>query len=189
MCMKKLCALFLMPVFAGCLTSAIPPPTYWPVSYLGPQAKAEVAKYGVARAMPVIVRSPYAASAVAVLRSDGTIAFDPLNEFAATPANLIRGVFMDAMSASGLFREVVGTSSIATADVSVEVNVEKLVLDCSREGQRTAVVEIDLKILRQHAIVASVRGRGTADAADGKFGAAFSSAFGSAFVTAFAQLR
>ena len=187
--MKKLCALLLLPVLAGCLTSTVKPPSYWPVAYSGPKAKAENAKYGVARAMPVVVRSPYAGSAIAVLRADGTVAFDPLNEFAATPANLCRGVFMDAMAASGLFREVVGPSSIATADVSVEVNVDKLVLDCRQEDQRTAVVEIDLKILKGHSIVASVRGTGTADAADGNYGAAFSGAFANAFVTAFAQLR
>lgn len=187
--MKKLCALLLLPVLAGCLTTTVKPPSYWPVSYAGPKAKAEVSKYGVARAMPVVIRSPYAASPIAVLRADGTVAFDPLNEFAAVPANLFRGVFMDAMAASGLFREVVGTSSIASAAVSVEVCVETVALDCRQEGQRTAVVEIDLKILDGHAIVASVRGKGTADADDGNYGAAFSTAFGSAFVAAFAQLR
>ena len=187
--MEKLCVLLMLPVLAGCLTSTVKPPSYWPVGYSGPKAKAEVAKYGVARAMPIVVRSPYAASPIAVLRADGTVAFDPLNEFAAIPANLFRGVCQDAMAASGLFREVVGTSSIATADVSVEVNVDKLYLDCRQEGRRAASVEIDLKILKGHAIIASVKGVGAADAADGNYGVAFSSALSSAFMMAFGQLR
>lgn len=187
--MKKLCAFFVLPLLAGCLASTVTPPTYWPLDYTGPVVSAKAPKYGVARSLPVVVRSPYASAQIAVLRADGTVAFDPLNEFATTPANLLRGPSQDAVAASGLFREVVGSESIAVADVSVEVTVVRLALDCREEGKRKALVELCLRILRGHEIVASVKGTGKIDADNGNFGSAFSVAFERAFVSAFAQMR
>ena len=187
--MKKLCAFLLMPLLAGCFTSTVTPPTYWPLDYTGPVASAKTPKYGVARSLPVVVRSPYASAQIAVLRADGTVAFDPLNEFATTPANLLRGPALDAVAASGLFREVVGSESIAAADVSVEVTVSRLALDCREEGKREALVEMNLRILRGHDIVSSVKGAGKVDANSGNYGSAFSAAFVRAFVSAFSQMR
>ena len=187
--MKKLCVFLVLPLLAGCLTSTVTPPAYWPLDYTGPVSAAKSPKYGVARCLPVVVRSPYASAQVAVLRADGTVAFDPLNEFATTPANLLRGPAQDAVAASGLFREVVGSESIAAAEVSVEVTVSRLALDCREEGKREALVELNLRILRGHEIVSSVKGTGKIDAANGNYGSAFSVAFVRAFVSAFSQMR
>lgn len=187
--MKKFLAVVLIPVLAGCLTSKVPSVFYWPLEYKGPVAAASSSKYGVVRVLPIAVRAPYNARAITVLRKDGSVAFDPLNEFSAPPAQLAKGALSDALTASGLFRDVVETSSIATSDVSVEVTVDRLALDCRQEDQRTAVAEIVVKLLKGHSILASQKGSGAADAADGNYGAAFSTALSSAFSMALEQLR
>ena len=187
--MKKFLAVVLIPVLAGCLTSKAPPVSYWSIEYKGPAASAPSPKYGVVRSLPIAVRAPYNVRSITVLRTDGSVAFDPLNEFSASPAQLVKGALTDALAASGLFKDVVETSSIATSDVSVEVTVDRLALDCRQEDQRTAVAEIVMKILKGHAILASLKGTGAADAADGNYGAAFSTALSSAFVMALEQFR
>ena len=190
MIMKKCLFLMLLPALAGCLSPAkVAPVAYWPVAYNGPVVSVPLAKYGVTRGLPIVVRAPYDAPAMTVLRADGTVAFDPLNEFSAPPAQLAKGALSDALTASGLFKDVVETSSIATSDVSVEVTVDRLALDCRQEDQRTAVAEIVMKILKGHSILASQKGSGAADAADGNYGVAFSTALSSAFSMALEQLR
>lgn len=187
--MKKFLAVALIPVLAGCLTSKAPPVFCWPLEYRGPVATSPAPKYGVVRSLPVAVRSPYNARAITVLRKDGSVAFDPLNEFAASPAQLARGALSDALAAAGLFKDVVEASSIAAFDVSIEVTVERLALDCRQEDRRTAVAEIVVKLLKGHSILASLRGSGAADAADGNYGEAFSAALSSAFTKALGRLR
>lgn len=187
--MMKLLSLALILGFTGCLTSKAPPVSYWPMVYKGPVTSAAAPKYGVMRVLPIVVRAPYGTRGLTVLRADGTVAFDPLNEFAAQPSLLAKGVLSDALAASGLCRDIVETSSIATADVSVEVVVDRLALDCRQEDARSAVAEVVLKVLSGHSIVSSVKGSGAADAADGNFGEAFSAALSSAFAMALGQLR
>lgn len=187
--MKRFFAAVLIPVLAGCLTSKAPPVFCWPLEYKGPVASAPSPKYGVVRVLPIAVRAPYSARSITVLRMDGSVAFDSLNEFSALPAQLAKGALSDALTASGLFKDVVETSSIATSDVSVEVTVDRLALDCRQEDRRAAVAEIVVKLLRGHSILASLRGSGAADAADGNYGTAFSTAFSSALAMALEQLR
>lgn len=190
MIMKKCLFLMLLPALAGCLSPAkVAPVAYWPVAYNGPVVSVPLAKYGVTRGLPIVVRAPYDAPAMTVLRADGTVAFDPLNAFAASPTKLLRGAMFDAMVASGLFGEVIGTGSIATAPSSAEVVIDRLALDCRQEGERKAVVELHVRILKGHEIVATAKGSGAADAASGDYGAAFSDALSSAFSMAFGQLR
>lgn len=187
--MQKFLALILIPPLVGCFTSRVQPVSYWPVEYKGSAATAPSPKFGVTRVLPIAVRAPYGTRSMTVLRADGTVAFDPLNEFAALPSQLAKGVLVDALAASGLCRDIVDTGSIATSDISVEVLVERLALDCRQEGRRTAVAEVVVKVLTGHSIVSSVKGSGTSDAADGNYGEAFSGALSSAFAVAFGQLR
>lgn len=187
--MQKFLVLLLIPALAGCFTSKIQPVSYWPVEYKGPVASAPSPKFGVTRVLPITVRAPYGTRSLTVLRADGTVAFDPLNEFAALPSQLAKGVLVDALAASGLSKDIVDTSSIAAADVSFEVVVERLALDCRQEDRRTAVAEVVVKVLTGHSIVSSVKGAGASDAAAGNYGEAFSSALSSAFTVAFGQLR
>lgn len=187
--MKKLLSLCLIPVFAGCFTTKTPPVSYWPIAYKGSVTSAAAPKYGVMRVLPIVVRAPYGGQGLTVLRGGGSVAFDRLNEFAAPPSQLARNVLTDGLSASGLCKDIVETSSIATSDVSVEVVVDRLALDCRLEGARVAVAEVTLRVLSGHAVMSSVRGSGASDAAGGDFGEAFSSALSAAFAMAFEQLR
>lgn len=185
--MKKLVLAFLLPVFAGCLTTSAPECSCWLIEYCdGLGTARDAAKYGVVRASQVVVRAPYSSTAMSVLRKDGTIAFDPYNEFAASPALLLKGVMIDALNASGVFKDVVGASSTAAATEAVELTVTKLTLDC-REG-REAVAELSVRVVRDREIVAVVKGEGVENASDGDYGKSFSRAVSKALSSALKQL-
>ena len=81
-------------VLAGCLTSRAPEVACWNLEYAADAATAAKAdaRLGIVRVSQVVVRAPYAAKGIAVLRANGTVAFDPYNEYAAGPAALLKGV-------------------------------------------------------------------------------------------------
>lgn len=187
--MKKLLLFLALPALAGCLSSSPLAVTSWTVDYAGSKTSADGAKYGVARLLLVGVRSPYAGSLVAVLRADGSIAFDAYNTFAAPPAQLVKGLAYDAANASGLFSSVVGAISSAAARVVIEAEVVKLALDCREEGARRAVARVQVRLIDGRDIVATVVGEGAEDASDGNYGAAFSTALSAAFASAFGLLK
>ena len=83
--MKKLIALSLIPILFGCLTASSPKVTQWLLEYKGPVRATRQTKYEVGRVSQVLVRSPYNEVGIAVLRADGSMAFDPYNEYAANP--------------------------------------------------------------------------------------------------------
>lgn len=186
--MKKLLSLALVPALAGCLTSSPLPVAHWPVSYIGPSAAGRSEKYGIGRVSQVVIRAPYNAEGISVLRANGTVEHDAYNEFAALPSTLLKGALLDAMAASGKFKTVVNSSSGTSSSAMVEMMVTKLALDCRQEGERQAVVSIILRILQDGAIVGLAKGEGLADAADGNYGAAFSKAFSDALSSAFGTL-
>lgn len=187
--MKKLLLVLALPALAGCLSSSPLAVTSWTVDYAGSKTSADGAKYGVARLLQVAVRSPYAGSPVAVLRADGSIAFDAYNTFAAPPAQLVKGLAYDAANASGLFSSVVGATSSAAARVAIEAEVVKLALDCREEGARRAVARVQVRLIDGRDIVATVVGEGAEDASGGNYGAAFSTALSAAFASAFGLLK
>ena len=174
---------------AGCLTSSTAPEVVcWNIEYIGSaQAEKGSPRFGVARVSQVVVRSPYCVKGLAVLRANGTVAFDPYNEYAAGPAAILKGAVQDALAASGLFKEVVESSSSAKSSVLVEVTFTRLALDCRDDGRRAAV-ELELRIVGDRDIVARAKGSGEADAADGKYGAAFSRAVSDALSGALGRL-
>ena len=139
--------------------------------------------------MQVIVRTPYNAEGLVVLRADGTAETDAYNEFVAQPSAVLKGVVFDAMEASGLFTTVVNASSSVAAATSVEVLVTRLALDCRREGAREAVAELVVRLVRNGEILAIERGEGTSGTEDGDYGAAFSRAVSAALSAAFGQLK
>ena len=175
---------------SGCLTSASAPEiACWNIEYSGEKAGRGVEpRFGVARVSQVVVRAPYSVKGLAVLRANGTVAFDPYNEYAAGPNALLKGAVEDALAASGLFKAVVGASSSAGASVTAEVTVTRLALDCRKEGVRNAVAELELRLLAGRDIASSAKGYGIADAADGNYGAAFSGAVSDAIKAALGRL-
>lgn len=191
--MKRMPTLAALSLLAGCLTSAPPEVSTWTIEFApAPQAASvsapESPARGSVRVSQVIVRAPYDARALAVLRADGSLAFDPYNRFAALPAALLKGAVQDAFLARGAFRAAVPAASQLAADVAAETTVTRLALDCRVPGERRATVELTVLLLKDRAAYASARGEGSADAADGNYSRAFSQAFSEAVSAALARL-
>lgn len=184
--LMRLVPLAVLPALAGCLSPSHPPEVAcWNIEYSAPSApSAAEPSFGVARVSQVTVRAPYGAKSIAVLRGNGTVAFDPYNEFAAGVAQLLKGTVAEAMEKSGLFNAVVGASSSAGSDVFAEATVTRLALDCREQGRRKAVADVCVMLVSGRDIVASASGSGTADAADGNYGKAFSRAVSDALANA-----
>ena len=186
--MKKLFALMLVPALAGCFSASPIPVSHWPVDYVGPVSAVRSGKFGIGRVSQVVVRAPFNAEGISVLRENGTVEHDAYNEFAALPSTLLRGALLDAMAASGKFKTVVNSSSATITSTSVELMITNLALDCRTKGARRAVVTVILRVLQSGEIVGLEKGEGDADAADGNYGAAFSKAFSSALTSALSRL-
>lgn len=187
--MKKLIALSLIPLLSGCLSASSPKVTQWLLEYKGPVRATRLTKYEVGRVSQVLVRSPFNEVGIAVLRADGSMAFDPYNEYAANPTAMLKGFVFDAMDASGLFGTVVNPSSSVRSQALVEVLVSRLVLDCRKEGERKAVAAVRVRLIADDGKALYAQGEGVADAKDGNYGAALSDALSTALNTAFAQFR
>lgn len=190
--MKRIFALFLLPVLAGCLSPATPPDvSCWPLDYVGSATGSSSPKYGAARVSQLTVRAPYSEESIVVQRANGSVAKDPYNVFAALPSLLLKGVVYDALERSGLFALVVNTSSSVPVAVNVETMVVRLALDCRREGERRATASVLVRLLddRTNEVLASAKGAGSEDAADGNYGAAFSRAVSAAVASALEQFR
>ena len=187
--MKKLIVFTLLPVLAGCLTASAPKVSQWILEYEGGVRTAQVAKYDVGRVSQVLVRSPYNEVGIAVLRADGSMAFDPYNEYAANPTAMLKGFVFDAMDASGLFGTVVNPSSSVKSQALAEVLVSRLALDCRKEGERKAVASVRVRLIANDGKALYAQGEGAADAKVGNYGAALSDALSAALNTAFAQFR
>lgn len=177
--MKRMVAIGLLVACAGCLSASNPTMCEWPVRAGVMTARVNEAKFGVSRLSQVAVRAPYDVRALAVLKADASLAFDPYNRFAAQPAQLLKGPVQELLAASGLFTAVLSASSAANASHLIEVTLTNLRLNCATEqqGARTAEVAVSVVILdARREIVATVCGSGAADAADGDYGEAFSRA-------------
>lgn len=186
--MKKLVSLAFIPVLSGCLSANTPKITQWLLEYRGPVKEMRQPKYEVGRVSQILVRSPYNETGIAVLRADGSMAFDPYNEYAANPTALLKSVAFDAMDASGLFGSVVNPSSSVKSQALVEVLIGKLVLDCRKEGERKAVAAVRVRLIPNDGKALQAKGEGEADAKDGNYGAALSGALSEALSLAFGQL-
>lgn len=187
--MKKMIALALIPVLSGCLSASSPRVTQWLLEYKGPVRAAQPVKYEVARVSQVLVCSPYNEMGIAVLRADGSMAFDPYNEYAANPTALLKGFVYDAMGASGLFGTVVNPRSSVKSQVMSEVLVTRLALDCRKEGKRKAVAAVRVRLIADDGKSLSAQSEGEADAKDGNYGKALSSALSFALNSALGQFR
>ena len=192
----RLLAAFVVMACAGCFSSAPPPATAWtvdaaPVSSL-PFAEPKPL-FAATRLGGVSVLPPYDQSAFAVRRTDGSVAFDPANRFAAQPAALLKGPLMAGLSADGRFGRVVPQTSVVNSDAIVEVVVPELSLDCRDAGSRKARASVTVNVVKggrsQRDIALSGSGAGEADASDGNYSAAFSAAVNAAVANALSGLK
>ena len=147
--MKKFASFAFAMALAGCLGPAPKVPSYWTID-VDSDAKAAF----------VMVCAPYGGQRIAVLRQDGSVAFDPSNSFAASPAAIIK-------------------DALVTRGGKGAVMIRRLALDCRSAGLRDALVEVDY-------IIGEKTGRGSSSvpANDGNYTAAFSRAFQKAYVQA-----
>lgn len=173
--------LFLLMALTGCFSVKQLQVSNW--TFALPEegvALAETPSFGEARLAYVVVRSPYDSRNFVVRRKDGSVAFDPCNQFASAPAMLVKGSALDVLRRTGVFRGV--QPSVTTADVPdvLELVVDNLSLDCSQPSQRQAVVELTLVRVRNRQVAAAGRGSARVDAASGDYSAAFGKAFSEA---------
>ena len=175
----------------GCMSAAPRAPQNWAIEFWRASQTAESAagaKTGTVRVASVTVRAPYDGTRLAVMRSDGSLAFDSYNAFAAAPAQMLRGAVQDAVEASGAFERVVAANSSAACDMTLETTVTRLALDCRNEGRRDASVEATLQLSRGRDVVAAVRADAKAPTSDGDYSAAFSRALARAVGKAMEEL-
>lgn len=151
--MKKT-MLLLVPALAGCLGSAPKPPVNWTIDI---ETGSKVAFAAVC--------APYGGQRFAVLRADGSVAFDPCNSFAASPGSIIKDAVVGRRGEGALF-------------------VRRLALDCRAEGRRDALVSVEI-------ISGDRVGKGEAaePTADGNYSRAFSAAFAKAYAAAAEGLK
>ena len=196
--MKRMLSYALLLLCAGCFTSGTPTPTSWtveprPAAQQVTDVEKSPAAFGTTRIGTIVVSAPFDRTPFVVRRADGSVAFDAYNQFASTPAALLRRPVKSLLSSDGRFGHVVAPSSVATADASVEVLVTDLSLDCRESGKRTARAAVSVDIVKTghgpRAVALSADGASEADAASGDYSAAFSDAFNSAFAEALKGMK
>lgn len=104
------------------------------------------------RASALTVAAPYDDSRMVVMRPGGLVAFDAYNVFAARPLAMIA-------TAAPFERN------------APKVHIRRLALDCRVQGQRSALVELQLSNANE-----TVSGHGAVSAIDGNYSFAFSEA-------------
>ncbi len=174
----------------GCISSAPRAADNWTIEFLRTVegADGDDKRLPGVRISHVTVRAPYDGTRLAVMRANGSLAFDSYNAFAAAPGQLLRGAVQDAVEASGVFSSVYAANSSALCDMTLETTVTRLALDCRKEGRRDAVVELTLVLLKGREAVCTTRAEGKAASGDGDYSAAFSRALGKAVRSAMDEM-
>lgn len=175
---------FAMAALSGCFTSGGPEPVKWTVNAVAPKTSAASARAETVRISHLAVRPPFDSRSLTVLRSDGSVAFDYYNQFALAPSVLLMPVAVDVLSASGMFKAVLPSSSSARSDFSMEISVDRFALDCRVKGVRKAAVAVTVRAVKDRALVRTVKGEAARIAGEGGYTAAFSEAFAEALLSA-----
>ena len=166
-----------VPLLGGCFADAPKAPKNWSIEWDRTSVERNEKD-----ALPAVklsqfeVRAPYNGAHLAVLRPDGSIAFDSFNSFAAQPAALLKGAAFDSIEASGVFRGVYhvlggriaplegkGVESIDLAGLERRLDegeIKEVILALSPgvEGQATAIYIANA--LRERKIAVSSPARG-----------------------------
>ena len=188
----------LLALCAGCFTSGKPAPKSWTVepAAAAPRESAPeggASAFATTRVGTIAVDAPFDRTSFVVRRADGSVAFDAYNEFAATPAALLRAPVKAQLAADGRFGHVVSPSSVAGADAAVEVQVKDLSLDCRKPDRRVARATLSVDVVKTgrgpRTVAMAGDGSGEADAGEGDYSAAFSAAFNEALAAALRALK
>jgi ABC-type uncharacterized transport system auxiliary subunit len=187
--MKQFALLSILTMLAGCFTGGARAPVNWTLDVSGIKMPALAEpRAGSVRISQLTVRTPYDVKQLSVLRPDGSIAFDPWNQFPAAPASMLKHVALDVMSASRAFKNVLPSTSSAKADASVEISVERFALDCRGENSRKAAAAVTVRILRNRELIKTVSGASSVPVEAGRYSDAFSEAFADALLAAISQI-
>jgi ABC-type uncharacterized transport system auxiliary subunit len=187
--MKQFALLSILTMLAGCFTGGARAPVNWTLDVSGIKMPALAEpRAGSVRISQLTVRTPYDVKQLSVLRPDGSIAFDPWNQFPAAPASMLKHVALDVMSASRAFKNVLPSTSSAKADASVEISVERFALDCRGENSRKAAAEVTVRILRNRELIKTVSGASSVPVEAGRYSYAFSEAFADALLAAISHI-
>ena len=172
--------------FGGCISSAPRAAENWAIEFwrAGAESGDAEVKCGAVRIAQISVRAPYDGTRLAVLRADGSLAFDSYNAFAASPNQMLRGAVHDAVEATGAFERVLSANSGAVCELTLETTVTRLALDCRKEGRRDATIEMTFVLLKGRDAIASAHAEGKAATSDGDYSAAFSRALAKAVASA-----
>lgn len=181
----KVFPLLLVPVLVGCLGPAPMASENWMIECASVPQNEIVRGAEIVRLAQVNVRAPFDGRGFAVLRPDGSVAFDAFNGFASPPAALIRGAAEDFFAQTPVYRRVVSANSAAGARYVLEISVTRIALDCRREGRRDASVALSLVVLDGRTVQAVHHGEASSPTDDGNYSAAFSRAFTDALAAAF----
>ena len=181
-------ALFSTALFlAGCFAPVHIDKNIWFVAGKMQEPVSLRPKYDAyAKLTSLTVRSPFDNTNLAVLRRDGTIAFDAYNAFASSPTVMLKFAAVDALNSAALFKGVYGSGSSVRAAYDVEMEEFRFALDCT--SRREAVVEVGIVLLNGRAPERVSLGKSSVDASDGNYSAAFTEAFFAAVKSAAAGL-
>lgn len=185
----SICFICILTACAGCFGMKTKQTNRWLVDF-APQTNAPKPPE-TAPAVKLIqtnVVAPYNGAQIAVLRADGTVAFDAYNTFAAQPAAILSPAAFDALYASGRFSNVIRPNSSASSQLEIEITVTRLALDCRNAGERKASVELFAVLTGKRQILSSAKTSASVDAGSGDYSKAFSEAFSQALLKAAAQL-
>lgn len=176
--MKKQLVYLMLVSLCGCLSSAPKAPKKWLVGEVKGEGSAFAGvRKDCVKLSKVDVRAPYDGTSIAVLRSDGSIAFDPCNAFASSPERLLYGAAFDALESAGFAGTVLDTKSSVPSVLKLEVTVTRLALDCRKEGRRDASVAVMLRLCESRKVISTSHGEAAAPTAEADYTKAFSTAF------------
>lgn len=179
----------MLMMIAGCFTGGARVPVNWTLDVSGVKIPAvAVPRAGTVRISQLTVRTPYDVKQLSVLRPDGSIAFDPWNQFPAAPASVLKHTALDVMASSRVFKDVLPSASAARVDALAEISVERFALDCREANSRKASVEVTVRILKNRELVKTVRGASSVPVEGGRYSAAFSEAFADALLSAISRI-
>lgn len=175
--------------FCGCLSSAPKVPKKWLIGGIsGESAKIPGIKRDSVKLVRVEVRSPYDGAQLAVLRADGSVAFDPANSFASSPSRLLAGAAYDVLESSGFAKTVLDSKTSVSSPIQLEVIVTRIALDCRNEGRRDASVEVMLRLVESRKNVTVSKAEAASITTDANYTQSFSTAFSNAMSEALKRL-
>lgn len=190
MCRMMICVVLPLALLSGCFSSKAPEVRSWTVEPLPSDREptrpmeGEGPRFTATRLGSVVVNAPCDRTQFVVRKSDGTVAFDHYNVFAAAPSSLLRAPAQSGLDTDGRLGHIVNQASVVSSDAQVEVVVKDLSVDCREPGRRLASASVSVDVVKMgrgpRTVAFSGSGSATVDAQDGNYSRAFSQVFSKA---------